>query len=260
MGKLNLKYFFAGLALLYLFSCHKAANAYKEVNDLLPSVLEEPKQSALTASPAKFGCCRGKYCWEFTPLFDYDVTAMVFGVSHKLTSDFASVLAADVGLLWGNNAINEYYKNVELNVMMDHYSVRQPMGAKFDLYSAANTHCAACDADTTKKIKSIRMGDQVRLKGRLVNAKISKEPGETRRDKIITWDSSVTRMDTGEGSCELLYVDRPQDITILRRGPLFWALLKKLSFWGFIALALFSFIRFQIKIKKETDEIQKLGT
>ena len=191
----NLKHGFALALLVYLGACHAYRNNYKFVEDILPGTLAQPLQTELGPAAGKRACCKGPYCWEFTPLFDYDITGLVFGVSHKFASDFDDVIAADVGLLWGENAGKKLYKDVTLRVMVDHYYARWGSGASFNLHYAANTHTATCDPGAWKKIKALRTGDQARLRGQLVNARITKEPGETDPAKIMTWNSSVTRQD-----------------------------------------------------------------
>ncbi|PKM97647.1 MAG: hypothetical protein CVU79_07365 [Elusimicrobia bacterium HGW-Elusimicrobia-3] len=224
MGGLNLKYLFLCSAALLLLSWYMYSDTYKRVGPLLPATHAAPLQGPLTGAAAAPGCCKGPYCWQFSPLYEYSVTGMAFGISHKLSSEFDDVMAADVGLLWGENAAKELYRDVKLRVMMDHYEVWWKDGQRFNLADAANTHLVSCDDGAFAAAKRIRPGDQVRIRGWLVNARAFKEPGETDPRKILSWHSSVTREDRGEGACELLYVRSAGDIEILERGPRFWSL------------------------------------
>lgn len=253
MGRPGLKHLFVFSLLLFLFSWYKYSNNYKLVSDTLPATHAAPQQAPLDGPAAPQSCCKGKYCWTFTPLQNYSAAGLVFGVSHKLASDFDDVMAADAGLLWGENSARELYKDVKLRVMFDHYDARWDYGVKFNLHEAANTHLASCDADAFAAAKKIRPGDQVRLKGWLVNATASEKPGETDPYKQLNWKSSLSRTDKGEGACELLYLRSPADIEILERGPRRWFWLKWLGLAGML-LALAQGHR---NIKRQLAEAQK---
>lgn len=64
--------------------------------------------------------------------------------------------------------------------------------------SSANMHLIPATGAVEKKIRSLRAGQVVSLKGYLV---------EVRGDGGFTWRSSLTREDTGAGACELIWVE-----------------------------------------------------
>ena len=66
---------------------------------------------------------------------------------------------------------------------------------------SANNHLIAADDTVKKQIKSINAGDYVNIKGYLVNLSAAKPDGTN-----FWWNSSKERTDTGDGSCELIYV------------------------------------------------------
>jgi hypothetical protein len=253
MDKLNLKYLFLCSAALFFISWYMYSDVYKRMGGLLPETHAAPVQTGLEGQVTGPSCCKGPYCWQFTPLHEYAVTAMVFGISHKLASEFDDVMSADVGLLWGENASGELYRDVKLRVMTDHYEVWWKDGQRFNLTDAANTHLASCDEAAFKAAKRIKPGDQVRIRGWLVNARASKEPGETDPRKIFRWRTSVTRDDKGEGACEILYLRSPDDIEILKKGPRLWLWLKWLGAAG-VVFALFLWHR---RVRAHLAEVRK---
>jgi len=172
----------------------------------------------------------------------YEITAFVFGYSNRTLNDFSKTIT-DIGLLWGENASKKYYKKVKLKVLLGAYYVRWGYGEIFNLNEAANNHLITCDKSAYKKIRSIRSGDQVRLKGFLVDAKISKKPYEKDASKIMTWVTSRTREDSGAGSCELFYINSADDIQILSRGPRLWLYLKN---FGLISSLFFIILWFYL--------------
>jgi hypothetical protein len=59
-------------------------------------------------------------------------------------------------------------------------------------------HLIPATGAVEKKIRSLRAGQVVSLKGYLV---------EVKNDDGFTWRSSLTREDTGAGACELIWVE-----------------------------------------------------
>ena len=70
--------------------------------------------------------------------------------------------------------------------------------------SIANMHIIPANDAVKKAVFSIRKGDIIELKGNLVYLK--KENGET-------WNSSLVRTDTGNGACELVWLEEIKIIT-----------------------------------------------
>lgn len=236
---------------LFLFSWHKYSHNYRLVDETLPATHAEPRQAPLEGPVADQECCKGPYCWRFTPLYNYEVTAYAFGTSHKLASKFDDVMSADVGLLWGENSKAGLYKDVTLRVFGDHYTVRWSGDSRFNLHEAANTHLAACGDGAFAAAKAVRPGDQVRLRGWLVNAVASEKPRETDPRKLLTWRTSQTRADTGEGSCEILYLRSAADVEILSRGPRRWYWLRWLGALGMAA----AFLLWQRRLRERAAAI-----
>jgi hypothetical protein len=63
---------------------------------------------------------------------------------------------------------------------------------------SANMHMIPANEDIAKQLTMIDEGDLVTLTGKLVN--VSADDG-------WRWNSSLTRSDTGQGACELIYVE-----------------------------------------------------
>jgi hypothetical protein len=64
--------------------------------------------------------------------------------------------------------------------------------------SSANMHLIPATKAIEKKLKNLRPGNVVALKGYLVD--VQGEGG-------FSWKSSLTREDTGNGACELIWVE-----------------------------------------------------
>jgi hypothetical protein len=66
------------------------------------------------------------------------------------------------------------------------------------LHSAANMHLIPATGTLEDELKRVRPGNVVRLQGQLVSAL---------GPNNFTWRSSLTRADSGDGACELFYVE-----------------------------------------------------
>lgn len=65
---------------------------------------------------------------------------------------------------------------------------------------SANCHIIPADDAVKKKLKSIKQGDRITIEGYLVYISGKYTDGRT-----FTWNSSLSRSDTGNGSCEVIY-------------------------------------------------------
>ena len=71
-------------------------------------------------------------------------------------------------------------------------------------HNAANMHLIPANDEIESKIKSAKKGNLVKFKGFLV-----KVTGEN----DWRWQSSLSRTDTGDGACEVIYVEEFEIIT-----------------------------------------------
>lgn len=71
------------------------------------------------------------------------------------------------------------------------------------IVSSANMHMVPADDFVRRQIKKARPGSIIKLKGYLVSIVA---------DDGWNWSSSLTRNDTGDGACELIFV---QDFEVL---------------------------------------------
>lgn len=165
--------------------------------DRPPGVLapDEPLQSPTAAAAFDFG--------DFTlaPQAGYDITARVLSVETYRVDGGAQLSPIDFAVGWGP---------MSDSTELDHFRVTQ--GARFftiypdeaaidlgtALRSAANMHLIPGSARVREQLESTRAGNVVRLQGLLVNAS---------RPDGYTWNSSLSRNDTGAGACELFYVE-----------------------------------------------------
>jgi hypothetical protein len=74
--------------------------------------------------------------------------------------------------------------------------------------NSSNMHMLPANARIEKSLRSLRVGELVELSGYLVGVQ---ENGQW------TWVSSLSRLDTGDGACEIFWVERVELLTSPKR-------------------------------------------
>jgi len=172
---------------------------------------QEPIQTATDRAP--FQVERGGTFYTITPLYDYELYGLVvschdsqswFDYYHKNWGDAINI--KDICVIWGINVRTEVYKTAEYSSGPYTCYVQYRPGL-FDVYSLSNNHLLYADDHTYNEIKATSTGDQIYLKGYLVN--YSTEEGFYRT-------TSTTRQDS---DCEIIYVT---DYQILDKANAVW--------------------------------------
>ncbi len=146
--------------------------------------------------------------------YAYQIEALVISTKEYSTGNLGGKLAPkDLALAWGKVA--EYNTRIDFHWRQANrwYSWRINGDADISKVGgvsgieqhSCNNHLIAADDMVKKTIKKIRTGDHIRLTGYLVNVDAKKDDGST-----FWWNSSTTREDTGDGSCELIYVTKAE--------------------------------------------------
>ncbi len=142
--------------------------------------------------------------------YSYDISALVVGAKAYGDYDIGGKLAPkDLALAWGtvaeyNDRINFHWSqsNRWYYWQTDTYDEIAPVGGVDGVNTqSANNHLVPADDTIRDAVKKIDAGDYVRIKGYLVNISASKPDGTN-----FWWNSSESRTDTGDGSCEVIYV------------------------------------------------------
>jgi hypothetical protein len=184
------------------------------MKDVLPppaqlkaELLEEPKQIPVRKAPIDTTVNGIDY--RIQPRYAYDISALVVSLHHSDTWwDYAHkewgdhINLMDLCVIWGGNARTGAYKRVSFsnNEWECHWSwSHSEPGREFNNTEASNNHMVTDDPAVAKVLRKIRIGDQIRVKGYLVDYSIAGRGGSR--------VSSATRTDSGNGACEVLYVE-----------------------------------------------------
>lgn len=212
-------------------------------SDLRSELDNPPEQSEVSERAFKLAWKGEDYV--VYPVADYSVTGLVvtrndIGAFTDIYHTSNSVDVVDVCLIWGGNAREEVYRNVEFWSEPFSCWVRpktQEAASEFANDELSNTHLLAENESIARRLSSIRLGDQIRLHGKLVNYHPAGFSEALRK-------SSTRRDDQGNGACEVMYV---QGVEILERGNPGWNRVFDIAkgiLWFALAAKLLSFLTF----------------
>ena len=165
--------------------------------DRPPGVLVagEPMQRLVQRPAFAFGD------YQLTPLAEFDVEARVLSVEKYRTDGGARLSPIDFALGWGpmsDSAVLEHFRIRQGGRFFSIYPDEQAIELKTAMLNASNMHLIPADGAMKDRLAGVKIGNIVRLRGQLVSVV---------GPNNFTWSSSLTRTDTGNGACELFYVE-----------------------------------------------------
>ncbi len=157
---------------------------------------EDPRQSdPRDTTPVRHGR------WLLTPRADYDITARILSREDYRFDAFAEISPEDLALGWGPMSDNQVLAQFEISQGVRFYEWRvrgtPPIPVQSVISHSANTHLIPADAAVKAQLARLRVGEVVRLTGPLVDGQ---------RDDGASVHTSLTRLDSGPGACEILLV------------------------------------------------------
>jgi hypothetical protein len=133
-------------------------------------------------------------------LASYEIKAAVKSI-HRYSSDYSSqVSPIDLVLAWGT--LNQPAIDSQIRYRQSNrwyyfqYSPECPVDVSYIQAHSANVHLIPADDNIRRQLNNLRRNDTVQLSGYLVAVQFA--PGE--------WRSSLSREDSGDGACEIIYV------------------------------------------------------
>ena len=141
---------------------------------------------------------------EYTvnPQAVFKVRALVLSANHFNWGKTAELSPVDLALGWGPMSDGDILKDIDVSQgsrwYYFSYQKAPPIPQNEIIKHSSNMHMIPATDEIEKKIKSVHKGDVVEFKGYLVN--LTMESG-------WHWNSSLSRTDTGDGSCEVVWVN-----------------------------------------------------
>lgn len=143
--------------------------------------------------------------YSITPLETFAIEARVLSAEHYSFGREADLSPVDLALGWGKMSDEAILKDIKISQSNRFYYWRVdafPIPRREIETQSANMHMIPADDSIASKLKSVKTGQVVKIKGFLVRADAPDG---------WHWRSSLTREDTGNGACEVVFV---KEITV----------------------------------------------
>jgi hypothetical protein len=192
------------VAFFWLVFVLLAIRAVRAQTGAILNVSSDPLQEDLTA-PA-FSIHNAGFHWTITPKAHYTVAGRVLSF-HVYNSGWQSSLSpVDLALGWGVLADRSVDRWISWSQSgrwyYYHWAANAPYMPEVIGSHSSNVHIIPGNDRVRKVLPLIHKDDLVILEGMLVNV------DGTNGSQSFGWHTSLSRTDTGDGACEVLYVQR----------------------------------------------------
>jgi hypothetical protein len=163
-----------------------------------PGVLvkEQPLQVDVPSSVFRYGD------YVLTRRARFEVRARVLSKEPYYLGRSADLSPVDLALGWGVMSDSAVLDRIDISQSGRWYHTRYelppPVDERLMVASSSNMHMIPARKDVEGLLKKLRVGDIVDIRGFLVD--VDHESG-------WHWRSSMSRTDSGDGACELVYVE-----------------------------------------------------
>jgi len=135
------------------------------------------------------------------PLAEISLEARVLSRKNYRSDRAARISPIDLALGWGRMSDSDVLRGIQIN-QTSRFALwryqRAPIPRREIDLSIANMHMIPSNPVISRRLKGVREGHLIRLRGKLV--------GVTAPDGFV-WESSLTREDSGDGACEIVWVE-----------------------------------------------------
>lgn len=199
---------------------------------------KEPLQTLTTK--ASFTMEANGHKYQINPVHEYEIWGLVVSdhrtdswsnTTHESWNDYINT--KDICVIWGANLTNPFLDKLKFShgswtCYVHTKSAEAWQNFKMDQLS--NNHLIPSNEHIRKLIENSRVGDEIRIKGQLVNYNVDGRPFR---------NTSVNRTDKENGACEIIYVN---EFETMARNNIFWSRVYSLSKFlcvAFVMAALF---------------------
>lgn len=203
---LRLMLFSSIAAAIFSYYADSRSETLPQTAELIPQLFQEPLQGE--ASLDEFRTSYQKQLYTIAPVASYELWGLV--VTHNnilalddIYHDETSIDIKDICVIWGENLESDEHLRWKFwsePWTCFYQAETKASHQKFEGSALGNNHLLATDPQVQKAIRQARIGDQIHLRGQLVDYQNAEQPGFWRR-------SSTTRDDDANGACEVVLVE-----------------------------------------------------
>lgn len=144
--------------------------------------------------------------FKITAVSQYQVSALVMSSAHYSSGWQSALAPVDLALVWGqltDPALQKYIAYSQSNRWYYyHFDAGCPVSGSYIASHSSNHHLIPATANIRDAIREIKRLDTIRLDGYLVNLR------GIYLNREYWWNTSTSRLDTGDGACELMLVEK----------------------------------------------------
>ena len=140
--------------------------------------------------------------YQLTRKASFKIQARVLSKEPYYMGRTADLAPLDLALGWGEMSDSAVLSQIDISQSARWYRTRYdlppPISEQQIVFNSSNMHMIPARKDIERSLKKLREGDIVSISGYLV---------DVNHDSGWYWHSSMSRLDTGNGACELVYVE-----------------------------------------------------
>lgn len=137
-----------------------------------------------------------------TPLAEFNIDARVLGKKRYRFDRTAGISPIDLALGWGpmsDTSVLDNFSFQQRRRWVFYRYKRAPLSASEINLHMSNMHMIPANSKIARQLKNVREGEIVSITGKLVFVEGSNG---------LKWRSSMSRTDTGDGACEIIFVEQ----------------------------------------------------
>lgn len=146
--------------------------------------------------------------FTMTPRAEFDIQARVLSRETYFWGTESDLSPIDLALGWGRMSDQAILDQITVRQSgrwyYTRYKLPPPIPEGEIIRTSANMHMIPADGSVERALKTLRPGDLIRIRGYLVDVD---------HDSGWMWRTSLTRTDTGQGACEIIYVEDVMRLT-----------------------------------------------
>ncbi|MDD3648250.1 MAG: hypothetical protein PHS44_07195 [Candidatus Dojkabacteria bacterium] len=211
-----------------------------EQDVILDQTYNVPTQTE--ASNDAFTLEREGTTYEIIPKYEYDLHGLVVSaystdIWYDITHEHDPLNTKDLCVVWGENIRNGVYQKMKYRSGEFTCFFEFKSGAdsswynKFDGASISNNHLLPANESVSKLIKEAQIGDQIHIRGQLIDYSIETSDGRT-----ASRNTSTVRTDSG---CEIIYTT---EFEIVRKNREIYRIANQISKYSLIFIPIVAIV------------------
>lgn len=188
---------------ILIISCNQPTVIRHESDPIDTSM--DPIQEFLNEDQS-FSLERGKIRFNLKPVARYRISARVVGTRSYSRGWESSLSPVDLAMVWGELATKKHDKYISYKQRNRwyyyRYSANFPLPGQYIIRHSCNNHMIPASHNISRALNTIKTNDLVSIEGYLVNVTGKIKGGD------VWWSTSTSRSDSGDHSCEIIYVEK----------------------------------------------------